>query len=149
MLDRPDKHIECVVLGARGVRPNPTNHQSLHELFCYIWFSHLSFLQPYSFPPLTSDAGYEISYRDNRSVSNVDIGSSNSRYTIRGLQTNVTYQIRIRAQFHYSEFCITRSYRRAQWSSYARTTTRDTGAQRVLAIELPCTHAACRGYLMR
>ena len=50
-----------------------------------------------------------------------------AQYTIGRLQTNTTYGIRIRAQFHYSEYCISQSFRRAQWSTQVSTTTVDTG----------------------
>ena len=85
-------------------------------------------LKPYTFPPLTSAAGYEIQYAvRGRSSSLVNTDHSETQYTIRGLQANVTYTARIRARFHFSEFCISRSFRTAEWSTRVSATTVETG----------------------
>ena len=83
-------------------------------------------LQSFNFPPLTSAAGYQISYR-SRSTSLVSTEHSETQYTITGLQTNVTYSIRVRARFHFSQYCASTTFRNAEWSTTVTATTIETG----------------------
>ena len=99
--------LNCLIVQVLAVLGN---HNGLIQIVCSIHF--FLCVQPYTFPPLTSAAGYRISYNDGSSTSVVDVDYSRTQYTIRGLQSNVSYTVRIRAQFHFSEYCITTRFNR-------------------------------------
>ena len=88
-------------------------------------------LQPYTFPPLTSNAGYEVQSNGRISVAE----HSETQYTITRLEPTTSYSIRVRARFHFSEYCITRSFRYTQWTNRFTVTTIETGIEHQVLID--------------